>query len=228
MEQSRPPSFVELFIRLCKEDIASRHYGEVIPWCLALCLVIGFVVGNVVSMQIWRDKANLVTIFSALVTAQGVLLALSLNSVQQVFLTISSGSFSKWLKSNTLLDGYIFLIRFQQLINVLSLVFLVFALFFIYLYDNCVPFLDFPFVLVRFNDVVCFVVSLASGVFLYSLKQTADSFRMASDLTYFKAEYEAMLSRNCEPTPPLRPAPSAWRSRRPGIRCRPRAAAKRR
>lgn len=191
MGRNSPPSLVELFIKLYWEDLADGNYKDMFPWCFLLCIGLGFLVGNAVGIPLWRDKSNLVAIFSALVTAQGILLALSLNSMQQVYLSISSGDFSKKLREHNVLDGYIYLIRFHQIVNVISLLSLVIALLFVYLYGNLNKVMDSIFQNVGgFDEVVCSIVSLSLGFFFYSLKQTSDSFKMASDLSYLKAEYE--------------------------------------
>lgn len=197
MENSKPQSVVQLFLRLYKEDVASRNYKDMFPWCLCLCLVAGVFFGLSLSIPLPRDKPNLVAIFAALVTAQGVLLALSVSSMQQVYITISSGVFALYLKRNDLLDGYMYLIKFQQATSITSLLLLVLALFCVYLSDNLNVFFNALFDNIGgFNNVVLFALCCSLGVFFYSLKQTSDSFKMASDLTHYKSTFDALNSAN--------------------------------
>lgn len=193
MAITEPPKLYALLIELWRDDKKNKRWCHVFPWLLILCFAIGFFVASVITIPLARDKANLVAVYAALVTAQGILLALSISSVQQVYLSISTGEFSVFLQDNGLLKGYMFFILYQQAVEISSLIVLIFSLFTVYVSDNINRTYEHVIGYLGGKDsfVIC-VIGVSIGIFLYSIKQTYDSFTMAQHLVHYKSCFEAL------------------------------------
>jgi hypothetical protein len=171
------PRFFLLFLDSIKTDYKSGGAKMLIPYIFTACIGIGFIVAF--SISDYRVAHFPFAFIAALITAQGIILAMSMQTTGIILSNISQGEFSIFLKSKCLLNYYMLLVQLIQMIHVISL--------FLLVGTAVVSILDY------FNQYV-FRVSLAISLsgFLYALRWTLGTSTIVRDLIYYRSEFQYM------------------------------------
>lgn len=109
----RRPSFLEAWLGDLQEDL--RRYGKLklVPWFLILCIVFGLVATLLVSADYFWSKPELSAVFfTATITINGLLLALSWGSFAKIYELASEPKLAAFLRKHDLLRSYIFHVDF--------------------------------------------------------------------------------------------------------------------
>lgn len=168
--------FFPLWVKLHRQDFQEGNYGALLPWKFAICLVISFFSLNWVDLG---EPSKLLMIFNALaaiLTATGILAAITINSIQQVLLNISEPEFSSYLEEVDVLDYYMYFIIYFQGVLITSLFIIAFGLVFLSLDIN--------------NKYKYVFSSLGIASFLYSLVQALSSNILVRDLIFYRSKFE--------------------------------------
>lgn len=179
------PDFISLFLDSLKTDYSLGGIRYLIPYMFLGCIGIGFFIGFFIFPKISEDKISFFPMLAALVTAQGILVALSMQSSSIILNNISQGGFSIFLKERGLLTYYMLLIQLIQLINVTSLILLLIAGFSYFIKDSY--FIYFQIVL-----------SLAFGFLLYAIRWTWGTTVILRDLIYYRNMFDHLKEKEAE------------------------------
>jgi hypothetical protein len=166
--------FFPLWWDLLGRDFREGKYGELIPWKLGICLGISFSLFFFVDFCV---KSNFVlNALLAILTATGILAAITINSIQQVLSNISHPGFSSYLEENDVLCYYLFFIMYFQGIMVIALFIIVITIILFVI--------DVQYVY-RFISA-----SISVASFLYSLVQAIASTILVRYLIYYRSKFE--------------------------------------
>lgn len=166
--------FFPLWWKLLARDFKEGHYASLFPWKLSICILLGFFALGSVDVENNTDK--ILVVYSALLTAAGILTAITSTSIQQTLSIISSPGFSSYLDDNDILPYYLFFIMYFQTAMILSLLIISLSIF----------------VMLSVEIKSIRYVSLALGLscFLYSLIQTFSSTILTRDLIYYRSKFD--------------------------------------
>lgn len=158
------------------QDFQEGKYSALLPWKLAACFGVSFI--SLIRVDI-GDLAKLSMIFNALaaiLTATGILAAITINSIQQVLLNISEPEFSSYLEEENVLDYYMYFIMYFQGVLIISLFIIACGLIVLSLDIN-----------VKYKYIF---TSLSITSFLYSLVQAISSNILVRDLIFYRSKFE--------------------------------------
>jgi hypothetical protein len=122
MDPRRRPSFLEAWLEDLQEDL--RRYGraKLVPWLAFCCAGIGAIVTVLVPPDhFWAKPEISVVFFTATVTINGLLLALSWGSFAKIYELASEPKLAAFLRKNNLLKSYIFHVDFIHVAQVIAL-----------------------------------------------------------------------------------------------------------
>lgn len=166
--------FFPLWWKLLAKDFQEAHYASLIPWKLSICILCGFFALGMVDVEKNTDK--ILVVYSALLTAAGILTAITSNSIQQTLSIISSPGFSSYLDDNNILPYYLFFIMYFQATMILSLLIISISIFIM--------------LSVEIRSVRYVSLALGFSCFLYSLIQTISSTILTRDLIYYRSKFD--------------------------------------
>jgi hypothetical protein len=122
MDQRQRPSFLDAWLEDVRDDL--RRYGPIklVPWLLLFCVAVGVVVTLLVSRESFWDKPELSGMFfTATVTINGLLLALSWGSFAKIYELASEPKLAAFLRKHNHLRTYIFHVDFIHICQVIAL-----------------------------------------------------------------------------------------------------------
>jgi hypothetical protein len=109
MAPLKRPSFTEAWLDDLRDDL--HRYGKraLIPWVALACVGAGVAVSLLVPKEHFWDKPEVsVVFFTAAVTINGLLLALSWGSFAKIYELASEPKMANFLRRHHLLKSYIF------------------------------------------------------------------------------------------------------------------------
>lgn len=177
--QTESPTFWGIWYQVVVEDDFRRE-GPIafVPWRILLSIAICSICGLFLPVNDPKLLSNLITLYAALITAEGIILAMMVASFQSLLSNISSPGFSAFLKTHGLLPYYLYFIQFYQVSGIVSLVTTAGA---------CVLLLVDPD-----GWVVWVGFSLSLGFFLYSAYQAYGCSILIRDVTFWRGEFDAL------------------------------------
>jgi uncharacterized membrane protein YfbV (UPF0208 family) len=191
MDKRDRVSFITLWLELLLDDWKSRRWRSFIPTSVILCSSIGACVAWYFPISPAPNfKSNLITIYAGVITAQGIILALSLSSLQHIYENISRKDFAMFLRENGVIEYYLFFIQYIQAVGVIALVMVVataFALLF-----------NLP------SHYVRILIAITLGAFLYSTKQAIDTSILVRDLIWYRSLFEEREDQNGQESKTIR------------------------
>lgn len=175
----RRPRFLSLLLGEIREDVDRDGVRALIPWWMISFAALGAVAA-------WRTPADFfadwswsvsVTFYGALLTFNGLLLALSWQAFSRIQSSICSPGFSSFLRQKNLLSGYLFFIDYIHLAQVFAVVASALGL-------AAILITDLPILVQR----VLFGAAL--GTSAYAVKQAFGAVRLMHDLVWYHAAYD--------------------------------------
>lgn len=174
------PKFLSLFLESLKFEYDVGGIRYLIPYMLLLCLGSGSFLGFYFLPILNQHKENsFFPLFTALVTAQGIILATSTQAAGIIFNNINKDDFAVFLKKNKLLNHYMLFVQFIQIIHIFSL-FLLLGTSFVYFVRE-----DFPL-------LFKILFSFSFGMFLYAMRWTWLTSVTVRDLIYHRSTFESL------------------------------------
>ena len=122
VEPTKRLSFLEAWLDDLQDDL--HHYGKhkLVPWAALVCVCIGAVVSIIVPIDhFWGKPEISIVFFTAAVTINGLLLALSWGSFAKIYEIASEPKLAAWLRRHNLLNRYIFHVNFIHYAQVVAL-----------------------------------------------------------------------------------------------------------
>jgi hypothetical protein len=129
MDPKRRPGFLEAWLDDLQDDL--RRYGpkKLVPWLLLSCWALGVAVTFLISQGDFWHKPEIATLFfTATVTINGLLLALSWGSFAKIYELASEPRLAAFLRKHNHLRRYIFHVDFIHLCQIIALAWSGFAL----------------------------------------------------------------------------------------------------
>lgn len=116
------PSFIDAWLTDLRDDY--RRYGsrKLLPWKLLVCVLIGTAAALLVPVEhFWNKPEVSVVFFTAAVTINGLLLALSWGSFAKIYELASEPKMISFLKQHDLLKSYIYQVDYIHIAQVIAL-----------------------------------------------------------------------------------------------------------
>jgi len=116
------PSFIDSWLADIREDYLRYDRRKLVPWAALACVAIGATVTALVPKDhFWNKPEVSVVFFTAAVTINGLLLALSWASFAKIYDIASEPKLAAFLRRNDLLRDYIFHVDFIHATQVAAL-----------------------------------------------------------------------------------------------------------
>jgi hypothetical protein len=113
------PSFTEAWLADIQEDVKRYGKRKLVPWTALACIVIGAGVAMLVAPDhFWNHPEVSVVFFTATVTVNGLLLALSWGCFAKIYEIASEPRLASFLRRHDLLNSYIFHVDFIHYVQV--------------------------------------------------------------------------------------------------------------
>jgi hypothetical protein len=122
MDPKRRPSFLEAWLEDLQDDL--KRYGptKLVPWLMLFCVALGIVVALLISAEGFWNRPEISSLFfTATVTINGLLLALSWGSFAKIYELASEPRLAAYLRKRNLLRSYIFHVDFIHACQIIAL-----------------------------------------------------------------------------------------------------------
>jgi hypothetical protein len=178
------PSFAQAWIADLQEDVDRYGATKLVPWIAIISLCVGVCVNAIVSKSAFWDRPEIACLFfTAILTINGLLLALSWGSFAKIYEIASKPQLSQYLRKNKLLQGYTFHVDFIHYTQVLALSWSGIALIL------CVS-TDLPTVVTKWISLqtlqeIGLIGCISSTI--YALRYALGAVRMMQDLVWYSA-----------------------------------------
>ena len=169
------PKFFLLFLDGLKLDYKAGGLKRIVPFLFGGFIGIGFLIVHYIPATITTTPKEIFPIIAALITAQGIILAMSMQTSGVILNNISVGNFSLFLKSKGLLEYYMLLVQFIQIIHITSLSAL--------LATAIISLLGIPL----FFKIM---LAVSMGLFIYALRWAAGTSVIVRDLIHYRSEFQ--------------------------------------
>lgn len=170
-------SFVQAWLKDLSDEVADRWY-RVIPIWICLFVFLGSVAAYFLPDEFWTSGESATTVYTGVLTLNGILLALSWSAFSKIYDIIGAGNFSAFLRDNKVLDSYLFAVRYVHAAQMVALTASIAALLVAQYHD--VP--------INWQRVICAVML---GLGAYAIKQAAMSVGIMQDLVRYKAVFDS-------------------------------------
>lgn len=113
------PSFLVAWLDDLRDDLARYGKRKLVPWTMLACCFVGVSVALLVPADHFWEKPEIsVVFFTAAVTINGLLLALSWGSFAKIYELASAPPMASFLRRHGLLNSYIFHVDFIHVAQV--------------------------------------------------------------------------------------------------------------
>lgn len=199
MASDRRPSFLELWLDDLKDDIKRDGARKLVPWWLLAFSCIAAGVAGTLPDRFWQDGPDFASarlaLYAALLTLNGLLLALSWNSFSKIYESASAPGFSQYLRDKGMLNTYFFFVDFIHLTQIAALVVSGAGLILgLYAAGEWTP--------IWLHRMV-FAATLATC--LYALRYAVGSVTLMQDLVMARIAYEDHVARQGSNVTPIQP-----------------------
>jgi hypothetical protein len=181
---TKRPSFLEAWLDDLRDDLGRYGKRKLVPWALLACSAFGVAVAMLVPVEhFWEKPEVSVVFFTAAVTINGLLLALSWGSFAKIYELASEPAMASFLRRHNLLNSYIFHVDFIHVAQVCALSWSGGALIL------CVIG-HFPPAIAKYVSLLMLQkISLAGCVAssIYALKYALGAVRIMQDLVWYSA-----------------------------------------
>jgi len=182
MARIETPNFVQAWIKDLSDEVNDRWY-RIVPIWFALFFIPAGAAAYFIPVSFWVDKkgdllGNASLVYSAILTLNGIIVALSWSAFGKIYEMIGAGRFSVFLQENAVLDAYLFLVRYVQVFQMLAMISSVSALL-------AAQFPQVPMVAQRA------LLAAMLGFAAYAIKQASSAVGVMQDLVRYRAAFDA-------------------------------------
>jgi hypothetical protein len=172
------PSFIESLLESFQDDYKHLGARSLIPVWVLISVGAGAGSAYFVPHSFWIESLEVpVGVFGALLTLNGLILALSWSAFSKIYETVAAEGFVQYLHQKNMLHKYFFMIDFIHLTQILSVLASASGLFISLL----------PVVPLEYKFWI-FGAAVASSV--YSFRYASGSVSMMQDLVWLRLQYE--------------------------------------
>lgn len=175
MAEARRPKFMELLLTTMIDDYRDIGWRAFAPSVMLVCAAVAVLVSLLIPNP-FGIKKEITTILAAILTAQGIILAISLSSGQQIYSSISTVGFSSFLRKEGILNHYLICIVIMEITGIISILVLLTSIG-ILLFE--VP-----------ENYLRASVGISLFTFLYSIRWIAGGSLMVRDLIYYRSLFD--------------------------------------
>jgi hypothetical protein len=179
--------FAEAWLDDLRDDV--RLYGAraLVPWKIILCGVVAYAASSLLGRDSFWDKPEISAMFfSAVVTINGLLLALSWGSFGKIYEIASTQPLAGFLKKHKKLNMYIFIVDYIHYAQVIALFWSGVALFFSIVSE--IPYELEGVIALQTIQRFSFIFSVASSI--YALIYALGAVRLMQDLLWYSSELD--------------------------------------
>lgn len=160
-------------------DSLDDGWYNIVPFWLLLCIFIGGTTAYFMPDDFWtRRRDNASVVYAAILTMNGIILALSWGAFAKIYETIGTPHFSTFLKENGVLDKFLFFVSYVHTSQILALSVSAIALMVTQFEDADL----------RWQRVA---LGATIGFGMYAVKQAAGSVTVMHDLIRYRAIFDA-------------------------------------
>jgi hypothetical protein len=172
------PSFLKSWLQDLSEEIDEGRY-KIIPFWILSFVAVGLIVSLYMPKEFWTQRRdNATVVYAAILTMNGIILALSWGAFAKIYETISAPNFSTFLKEHGALDKFLFFVAYVHLAQLLALIASAGGL-----------------IITQFDTIGLFWqrIALATTIGLgsYAVKQAAGSVTVMHDLIRYRTIFDA-------------------------------------
>jgi hypothetical protein len=184
------PSFFESWLDDLQDDVRRSGPKQLIPLKIVLFLIVGYCASRLAgSGEFWAKPEQSLVFFAAIVTFNGLLLALSWGSFAKVYELASEPKLGQFLRKHQMLSTYIFHVEYIHYTQIVALSFS--GLCMLLSIIDVLPYIDREVSLATVREVTM-ALSVAST--MYALSNAQGGVRMMQDLVWFAAELSDLSS----------------------------------
>ena len=178
-------NFIQAWVADLSKEVDDCWY-RIIPIWFILFFGAAGVAGYFMPASFWVDaqghlSGSSTSVYSAVLTLNGIIVALSWSAFAKIYEMIGAGHFSKFLQDNDVLEDYLFLVRYIHLAQVLTLIASALALFAA----------QYPQIPLTWHRALL-IALLGFGA--YSIRQAAEAVGVMQDLVRYRAMFDAAQS----------------------------------
>jgi hypothetical protein len=175
------PKFLASYFEAMKERASKTGWRALVPVWLGVGIGAGFAASWCLPDKLWTDPQNwqvIVGMYAAMVTINGLLLALSWGAFARIHeLLVSSAEFAVFLRRAKLFNGYLFYVDWVQAAQLLALIASAGAMFSSII--AVIPVLGHKLIL-----------TASIGVSIYAIRYAVNAVTMMHDLVWQRAIFE--------------------------------------
>lgn len=187
----RRPTFIESWIDDIGDDVKSYGAYKLLPWILALCIGFGWCASQLVDhAEFWKRPEVSCVFFTACLTINALLLALSWSSFAKIYEIAGRPEIGRFLKSRGLLSFYIFQVDFIHITQVIAVTFSGLALIL-----SVTPGLAKYPIYFSIDTIYDAAFTMAIASTIYALRYALGAVKIMQDLVW----YSSLLPSNGEP-----------------------------
>lgn len=180
MENHGRPKFLPSFFDVLSKRARKESFVSLLPWWMVGAAGLGAAGAYFVRDEFWGwDKVDISTaVYAAVLTLNGLVLALSWNAFSKIYDYISSAKFAAFLRKHDLLHGYIVYVGFVHFFQVMAVV---------------VSSIGLMTLLMDLHSLVVERIILATiiAVSVYALKMAIGAVHVMHDLIWQKSLFDA-------------------------------------
>jgi hypothetical protein len=186
MDPQKRPSFIDSWLTDIREDYLRYGAKSLVPWSAVACIGIGAGVSLLVPKEHFWDKPEVsVVFFTAALTINGLLLALSWGSFAKIYELASEPKMASFLRRHDMLKSYIFHVDFIHVAQVAALSWSGVALIMCVI-DHLPPLIT-DIVPLFVLQKISFAGSIASTI--YALTYALGAVQIMQDLVWYSAYF---------------------------------------
>lgn len=173
------PTFLKSLLDSWQLSLSLGRERDLFPFWILAAIALGTSVVWFVPESFWSkgERATVISIFSAMVTFNGILLALCWSAFGKVYEIIGSGAFAAHLRKHNLLNHYLVFVGYCHFSQVLAISMTALAIFSLWL----------PFAPWFVRSI--FVAAIASTA--YAVRQGVATSTVMQDLIWEKSNFDA-------------------------------------
>lgn len=176
------PNFVQAWLKDLSDEVNDCWYRIIPVWFLLFFGAAG-AAACFLPEEFWFNRSNqsvgnATVVYSAILTLNGIIVALSWSAFSKIYEMIGAGKFSEFLQRHNVLEGYLFLVRYVHFFQIVALSF------------SMIGLLAAQFDLIPIGwQRILFILLVGFGA--YAVKEATKSVGVMQDLVRYRAIFDA-------------------------------------
>lgn len=184
-EIPKKPSFIVAWLEDLKDDVERYGVRKLVPLWLLIFGAVSSAIAFIIPEKVWDDLGDVLTLYGAVLTMNGLLLALSWSGFGKIYETASAPGFAEFLRATGMLKTVHFFIDFIHYAQ-LSALGVSGASLLVALHT------DLNIIWQR----IALALTLTTS--LYALRYAIGAVRIMQDLVWYRARYDVLQERKAQ------------------------------